>query len=26
VMVAQNRGVNVDAFTDFQAAEEWLLK
>ena len=26
VMVAQNRGVNVDAFTDLQAAEEWLLK
>jgi hypothetical protein len=26
VMVAQNRGVDVDAFTDFQAAEEWLLK
>jgi hypothetical protein len=26
VMVAQNRGVNVDAFTDFQAAEEWLLR
>jgi hypothetical protein len=26
VMVAQNRGVNVEAFRDFQAAEEWLLK
>src|SRR5215468_2224840 len=26
VLVAQNRGVNVDRFTDFQAAEEWLLK
>jgi hypothetical protein len=26
VMVAQNRGVNVDAFTDLKAAEEWLLK
>jgi hypothetical protein len=26
VLVAQNRGVSVDAFTDFQAAEEWLLK
>jgi hypothetical protein len=26
VLVARNRGVNVDAFTDFQAAEEWLLK
>jgi hypothetical protein len=25
-LVAQNRGVTVDAFTDFQAAEEWLLK
>ena len=26
VMVAQNRGVKVEAFTDYQAAEEWLLK
>ena len=26
VLVAQNRGVNVDRFTDLQAAEEWLLK
>jgi len=26
VLVAQNRGARVDAFTDFQAAEEWLLK
>ena len=26
MLVAQNRGVSVDAFTDFQAAEEWLLK
>jgi len=26
VVVAQNRGVSVDAFTDFQAAEEWLLR
>ena len=26
MLVAQNRGVNVDAFTDFQAAEEWLMK
>jgi len=26
VLVARNRGVNVDMFTDFQAAEEWLLK
>jgi hypothetical protein len=26
VLVAQNRGVKVEAFTDFQAAEEWLLK
>jgi hypothetical protein len=25
VLVAQNRGVNVEAFVDFQAAEEWLL-
>jgi hypothetical protein len=25
-LVARNRGVNVEAFTDFQAAEEWLLK
>src|SRR5215510_9661375 len=26
VLVAQNRGVSVETFTDFQAAEEWLLK
>jgi hypothetical protein len=26
VMVAQNRGVKVESFTDFQAAEEWLLR
>ena len=26
VLVAQNRGVNIEAFTDFRAAEEWLLK
>lgn len=26
VLVASNRGVNVETFTDFQAAEEWLLK
>ena len=25
-LVAQNRGVTVEVFTDFQAAEEWLLK
>ena len=25
-LVARNRGVTVDVFTDFQAAEEWLLK
>jgi hypothetical protein len=25
-MAARNRGVNVEAFTDLQAAEEWLLK
>jgi hypothetical protein len=25
-LVARNRGVNVEAFTDLQAAEEWLLK
>ena len=24
-LVAQNRGVKVEVFTDFQAAEEWLL-
>src|SRR4030095_1168236 len=24
--VAQNRGVTIEAFTDFQSAEEWLLK
>jgi hypothetical protein len=26
VLVAQNRWISIDAFTDFQAAEEWLLK
>lgn len=26
ILVARNRFVNVEAFTDFQAAEEWLLK
>jgi len=26
VLVAENRGVTVDGFTDFQSAEEWLLK
>ncbi len=26
ILVAQNRGVKVEAFTDFQSAEEWLLK
>jgi hypothetical protein len=26
MLVAQNRGVTAEAFTDFQAAEEWLLK
>jgi hypothetical protein len=26
MLVAQNRGVNVDAFTDFQASKEWLMK
>jgi hypothetical protein len=26
ILVARNRGVNVDGFSDFQAAEEWLLK
>ena len=26
LMAARNRGVNVEAFTDLQAAEEWLLK
>jgi hypothetical protein len=25
-LVAQNRGVTVEVFTGFQAAEEWLLK
>jgi hypothetical protein len=25
-LAASNRGVNVEAFTDFPAAEEWLLK
>jgi dihydroxyacetone kinase len=25
-LVARNRGVSIDVFTDFQAAEEWLLK
>jgi hypothetical protein len=24
-LVAQNRGVTIDAFTDFQVAEKWLL-
>lgn len=26
LVVARNRGVNVEVFTDFQSAEEWLLK
>src|SRR5262245_24276701 len=26
LMAARNRGVKVEAFTDWQAAEEWLLK
>ena len=26
LLAARNRGVNVEAFTDFQSAEEWLLK
>ena len=26
ILVAQNRFVNVEAFTNFQVAEEWLLK
>jgi len=26
MLVARNRGVNVEVFTDFQSAEEWLLK
>jgi hypothetical protein len=26
ILVAQNRGVKVEVFIDFQAAEEWLLK
>jgi hypothetical protein len=26
IVVAQNRGVKVETFTDLQAAEEWLLK
>ena len=26
LMAARNRGVNVEAFTDLRAAEEWLLK
>ncbi|HEY7181372.1 MAG TPA: hypothetical protein VIC84_08130 [Blastocatellia bacterium] len=26
ILVAQNRGVKVEVFTDFQAAEEWLFK
>jgi len=26
VMVAQNRGVKVESFTDLEAAEAWLLK
>ena len=26
ILVARNRGVTVETFTDFPAAEEWLLK
>jgi hypothetical protein len=26
LLAARNRGVNVEAFTDLQSAEEWLLK
>src|SRR5262245_25147138 len=26
ILVAQNKKVKVEAFTDFQSAEEWLLK
>ena len=26
ILVAQNRGVTIETFTDFQAAEEWLLR
>jgi len=26
VMLARNRGVTIEVFTDFQRAEEWLLK
>ncbi|HMB26901.1 MAG TPA: hypothetical protein VKS99_02305 [Blastocatellia bacterium] len=26
LLAARNRGVKVEAFTDYQAAEEWLLK
>jgi len=26
VLVARNRGATVETFTDFQSAEEWLLK
>src|SRR5262245_33759549 len=26
LLAARNRGVNVEAFTDLQTAEEWLLK
>ena len=26
ILVAQNRGVTIETFTNFQAAEEWLLK
>jgi hypothetical protein len=26
LLAARNRGVNVEAFTDFQSAEDWLLK
>ena len=26
ILVARNRFINVEAFSDFQAAEEWLLK
>jgi hypothetical protein len=26
LVAARNRGINVEAFTDFQSAQEWLLK
>jgi hypothetical protein len=26
ILVARNRFINVEAFSDFQAAEEWLMK